>query len=524
MLFILIVSILGFSKQNIIYIMIPLATPIALGLFLRPDISFALSLTLFHTSLNLPGLPQAFDISRTLLLIVVGAMIPTWIIQRNFRPDRSFVRVLTLLYCFILLVTMSIRGFGLRILGSDTWGGTEAILQYVFIFLLIFRNHIKLSPRQWNMALIGMLIGSSIPMIVDILFILSGGATYFLFYAFALNTSSFISGMLAPEFGGVWRLQRAIIFAPCLLQLSFYLYEMKKISVFTHAVLLSIAVIMAGLSGHRISLVILMVFLVSYWAMRYRKHLGKQVMMWTVALSMGFVTLYFVARYLPFPFQRAVASFDIIPIGEEARRDADGTTNWRFQVWKEALSWAPRYFWVGRGLLMSPAELQQLRYTQNYYAYFGFRTGDIEEAIVRRDYHNGPIALLLDLGIFGLIVGITLIIALGLEGIRNVTRRKWNSRRLEVWHLIIASQLITDAVIFITIYGDVRTIMQFLLFGTIAQGLRNADQAFGNAEKLAKAETSQVKPAVYAGGRSAAARMNTRHVHLKKYTLGHPKL
>ncbi len=98
---------------------------------------------------------------------------------------------------------------------------------------------------------------------------------------------------------------------------------------------------------------------------------------------------------LPYQMQRSLA-FLPVSIAPEVRADTRASSNWRLEMWKRALDEVPEYLWLGKGyrLDMRDVQLATLRdLTGNR---------DLgETAQIAGDYHNGPLSVIIPLGIFG---------------------------------------------------------------------------------------------------------------------------
>jgi O-antigen ligase len=96
--------------------------------------------------------------------------------------------------------------------------------------------------------------------------------------------------------------------------------------------------------------------------------------------------------------QRAV-SFLPVDIDPDARRDAQGTLDWRFQMWKHVIPEIPNYLWIGKGYSFSGLDytLTQLAVQR------GIISSAYEAALISGAYHHGVLTLLLPLGLPGLL-------------------------------------------------------------------------------------------------------------------------
>ena len=101
---------------------------------------------------------------------------------------------------------------------------------------------------------------------------------------------------------------------------------------------------------------------------------------------------------MPYNIQRAL-SFLPVSIDSETRQQAQGSLEWRVQIWKAVLPQVPQYFFKGKGLAMSRADLDFS---------MSSLTGTMKEssedqswAALASDYHNGPLSVLIPFGVWG---------------------------------------------------------------------------------------------------------------------------
>lgn len=108
------------------------------------------------------------------------------------------------------------------------------------------------------------------------------------------------------------------------------------------------------------------------------------------------------ARNLPYGAQRAL-SFLPIELSEEARAEAEGSSEWRFEMWKLALT-TDRYIrnkWFGDGFAISAREMRaQLDAAQGYST--GVVLDNKEAFLARGSYHGFHVECIRFTGAFGL--------------------------------------------------------------------------------------------------------------------------
>jgi hypothetical protein len=104
------------------------------------------------------------------------------------------------------------------------------------------------------------------------------------------------------------------------------------------------------------------------------------------------VILGFLAPYLPLTFQRILSILPFANVSWEAKLAASSTISWRLEVWKP-LRWTRcrDYLMVGKGFAFSAQDVMTLTARRLY-------MNDIDYVLASRNYHNGMLHTLLDLG------------------------------------------------------------------------------------------------------------------------------
>lgn len=129
-----------------------------------------------------------------------------------------------------------------------------------------------------------------------------------------------------------------------------------------------------------------------------------------VALMIGSVgAIAYFADDLPPSVQRSI-SFLPVKIDPSVKRDADGSVEWRLQMWELLKKEVSAYLVIGKGYGIDPSALQMSDYNARYG--FGIQA---EWALLAGEYHNGPFSVLIPLGIPGALVFIWFLIVAGLR-------------------------------------------------------------------------------------------------------------
>jgi hypothetical protein len=100
------------------------------------------------------------------------------------------------------------------------------------------------------------------------------------------------------------------------------------------------------------------------------------------------------ANKLPYTFQRALA-FLPLNIDQGARLDAEGSSDWRLEIWRDTYPQVPKYLLLGKGYSISKGELA-VASSQNF-TYLS--TADAVS--IAQNYHSGPLSVLMPFGAWG---------------------------------------------------------------------------------------------------------------------------
>jgi O-antigen ligase len=118
-------------------------------------------------------------------------------------------------------------------------------------------------------------------------------------------------------------------------------------------------------------------------------------------LLIAFAGLIALAMLLPFtdqlprPVQRSL-TFLPVKVDPAIRRDAQGSTEWRVQMWQALVPDLPKYLWLGKGYALHPLDL--------YLTQEAMRRSLVPQyqgALVAGDYHSGPLSVYIPFGSFG---------------------------------------------------------------------------------------------------------------------------
>lgn len=241
------------------------------------------------------------------------------------------------------------------------------------------------------------------------------------------------------------------------------------------------------LGGYR-SLLILSILI--FWVQFYFEGLFRSrymliLLLAGVLIGAG-ITAY--AEKLPLSVQRSL-SFLPLKVDSLARQDAQGTLDWRLEIWKAVLPEVPKYFLLGKGFAYSG--------TDAYLATEAIRRGiayTIDEAtIIGGYYHQGILSIIIPLGIWGLLLFGWFCWASLKVLFQNY---RYGSERLKLINTALLSAFVGRLVFYIFFYGQFDQDL-FLLTGIV--GLSIALNGGGRRAREATPNEVSAGAAVTAG-------------------------
>jgi O-antigen ligase len=208
--------------------------------------------------------------------------------------------------------------------------------------------------------------------------------------------------------------------------------------------------VIAMLGGFRSTfLLLLMTFALLFYLERLHQTRLLVPVVFVFLAASGLLAIF--APRLPLSIQRSLTVVPFVQVDPVIRMDAQGSTEWRLQVWRDVLPEVPRYLLIGKGYVFSMAEQQDMR-------------GTIESSELVGNYHNGPLSVIIPFGIFGAVGFLWFLVA----GLR-VTYQNYQlgDPAYHNLNLFLFAFLVAKIVFFFTIFGSFHSDMPMFL-GLIA--------------------------------------------------------
>ncbi len=462
------VLLMGLSAGNPAVVLMLAVFPVVVYFVSHPAMWLAALVAISWSRLTFPGAPANLNLFHILSLAFVLYLVFYRMLHRTEHrssPVRKYVGAFVL----VLIAVGAYSGFGLRVLGSELWGGSPYAILVIAGVLLLSADVVRLTPRQWQYALVAMCLMTFIPAVAQSIYVFSGGRI-FLQYMF-VQPKGFIMESLAAVSADTGVARFITDFGVTLLYIPLLLFADPMRGYRGGITLLAFvaSLIVAGMSGSRYALIMVITFIFCWSLLEGRRvRWGRALVVMLGAAVLVAVAAPF-ARHFPLPIQRAISFVPWADISHMASHDAKGTAIWRMDVWERAIREdVPRYWLAGRGFAFNPREYAGIQMQG-----LGIR----DWAFVTGSYHNGPLSLLINLGITGLLVGLGFFISVGREHLR-LLRQGFADDQVARMHRLMLAMFINQSVLFLTLGGDVQNFFPVFLFqAMVLEGLAKTGES-----------------------------------------------
>jgi hypothetical protein len=347
----------------------------------------------------LPGKPLIW-------LAMVAASFLISISQRILFRQTKFIHVPSMAWplFFLLVVTLVTArftgGIGLHAFGGDVYGGKRYItlLAAILGFFALSWHRI---PKERAALYVGMFYLGGITWILATVFQWVDPSFYLIFMPFQVefpglgSDDTYIARMSGTTFGSLAVL--SFLIAHYGIQGLVAAGKPWRLAV----LLLVIAGALAG--GYRGALLTVLLLLGIQFFLEGLHRTRLLVFFLLVSLLGGIAMVPLLPR-LPLPVQRCFAwlPVEVDPI---AKMSAEASSVWRVRIWKAVLRDVPKHLLLGKGygIDRTAFEMASDRWTRG--------EEDFYRVTVTGDYHNGPLSVIMPLGIWGGIGYVWLLVA-----------------------------------------------------------------------------------------------------------------
>lgn len=463
----IIACLVSFAAESLMPFLVLALLPPLVFLVGRCDVLAVLTLASYASALTLPQFPSQLALFHVLACMLALTATLMGVVKGQERPLNR-VHGYVFGFLIVLLVTASFRGFGLKVIGGDMWGGTPYVYLVVASVFYLQTWNLRLSTRQWTLALWGLCGLSLIPTMAVILGRYMPVDTLAGFIQMDANGSSQAMWQMVGNAMEMNRLDVANVSSAYMFLLALIAYRAGFWRRVLAGGILMVALVLTGVSGHRVSMVYGIGLIVAFSmldtdvSLRRRLINPYSVMIW--GLLVGLVVM---AHHLPLEYQRALSWLPFAKVEQVASSDAEATWLWRLDVWAAALKEVPGYLILGKGFAYSFREVA---------GFVVWSMNDINYVLTSRSYHNGLLAILIDLGLPGLICCLGFVwVTLRLQW-RNLGR-DWNSLVLRHYHRVFLASFIAQVIVFVLMSGGPTTFVTLFVWLCIMEGVVRTDEA-----------------------------------------------
>ncbi len=391
-----------------------------LGFFLATDAYFAFFVTLallllgslpYHSTLAVylsvatfssaiiipfaPGRPFLWEFAALLgwsgLLVTVAMRRYQKDFGNSIRENRwLFIGMLG--YIAVLIFTMQMKGFGLRIFGGGQMGGRVYFQQFICAIFPIIFAMIRPGEKAMVRLVVLQYILSFTYLLAEFAYMYSPRELQFIFQFLDVTGDSIFFERQVAGFG--FQRMASMLYVGYGMTLLLMVYN--KLDDFLtirgiYLIPLAVGLMAAGMfGGHRIlPILVVMVVVVTGYAQRF--FTSRNLLVTGLAFFMGLVFVYLFIDQMPLAMQRAVSILPGIDVQQAAYDDASGTMTTRIILRKIGWEMIPEYFWIGRGFSFSSADNLIM---------LSDPTG-IEMHLAQGRFYNGFIGLMVNTGVFG---------------------------------------------------------------------------------------------------------------------------
>ncbi len=331
------------------------------------------------------------------------------VLNRSMNSENKFAHVPSLttplvVFAGVIVATAAMTGgISLQVLGSSASGGRQYFYILTAIVGFFALSSRTISPKQ-AYVFVALFYLPGIAAVLPHLAAQAGAAARFIIFFFPGEIPTDLADMAQrPQADGFGEVRLGGMMAVSFAVFSWMLVRYGIRGVFDLGrpwrlgiFLLGIASgFLGGFRSHLISIMLafaILFLMERLWRTRVMLILIVMGLLSTVLLA-GF------ADKLPTTVQRTLSflPFDIDPM---IKVQAESSSQWRIDLWKQVVEEVPVYFFKGKGYTFSSDDMYMALFGQANLGAVGAAQG----AAVAGDYHNGPLSLIIPFGIYGVLV------------------------------------------------------------------------------------------------------------------------
>lgn len=395
----------------------------------------------------LPGHPTMFlaMVATSLTISVVERILTR---TQRFLPTGGVGWPLLAMLCVVWTTAKLTGGFGLKSMGGDVYGGKKYVFLIVGI-LSFFAFIARPIPRKQLNLYLTLYFLSGVFVLISDLYPLVPSWLHFIYLVispayYAMNENGDPMEMGVTRLSGVAGAAGAVFFW-MLARHGFR--DTFMTSRLWRPLLVFAMVPLIMLGGFRSAIIglIIMVGLIFFLEKMHRTGVMLVVLMAGLGGAVALVPL---APHLPFTLQRSLA-FLPLDISPEARLDAQGSTEWRLEMWQALLPQVPKYLLLGKGFALN-REVFDESISANA-SFHQVIDASQDPLALAGDFHSGPLSVIIPFGLWGVLAWLWYWVV----GYRVVWRNfKYGDPDLRHINVFLYASFISKCFGFLFIFGD----------------------------------------------------------------------
>ncbi len=358
------------------------AFPFVLRLVSSISLLALLPVVMHASRLGIPG--GAFGANMSLFnLLCISSVVLILILK--LVKQRNIILVDTASLCALffvawVLLLMLVRGSGMRVLGSQQYGGAPYIhILASFSYFLLVRD-LTLPLLHVQRAGLAIAIVPLIAVAFEGIIVVTGGR-YLWLSTFILTGPGISPEMIVKQ---LWHRTRFTFLAGVqfLPWLNVFRRARKSLSHrIGSAFLWGLATVSVMLAGYRSALILYLLWMTAYMYASTKKRMVSLLFILLSSVLMV-LALSFLFEYLPYGIQRSLSVVAGPGIANDATSAAGATADWRLFIWRRAIGDIPKYVLFGRGLCYDTRPMASLYYQGFNNPEYAYVTGNFHQALL----------------------------------------------------------------------------------------------------------------------------------------------
>jgi len=155
------------------------------------------------------------------------------------------------------------------------------------------------------------------------------------------------------------------------------------------------------------------------------------------------------ARHFPYTIQRSLAFLPFVNLDSTVRMDAESSSEWRLNMWRDLLPQIPNYLLLGKGYSISEEDFEYMG--SGAQANASAMLDNSQQALaLSSDFHSGPLSTLIGFGVWGAIGMLWLMVAVLWLLYRNY---RYGDPELQTMNAFLLAGCFGSIILFFFVFG-----------------------------------------------------------------------